>query len=144
MTNEVQQAKRPVSAALAGPYGHPFHPMLVTVPIGAWVAALVFDIASRFVAEPGFLAQGALWLIGRGRAMLGLALIVLAKVIGTGLVARLFMLTRPQLMRLPWFARVYTRWVGWKDGVMARVRASLPWRLARSLRRRWRIALRRG
>jgi uncharacterized membrane protein len=66
MTNEVQQAKRPVSAALAGPYGHPFHPMLVTVPIGAWVAALVFDIASRFVAEPGFLVQGSLWLIGIG------------------------------------------------------------------------------
>ncbi|MGW0424100.1 hypothetical protein [Streptomyces sp. NPDC003015] len=41
-----QQAKRPVSAALAGPYGHPFHPILVTVPIGAWVASLVFDIAS--------------------------------------------------------------------------------------------------
>ncbi|MFC0548086.1 DUF2231 domain-containing protein [Kutzneria chonburiensis] len=66
MTNEVQQAKRPVSAALAGPYGHPFHPMLVTVPIGAWVAALVFDIASRFVAEPAFLVAGSLWLIGIG------------------------------------------------------------------------------
>ena len=66
MTNEVQQAKRPVSAALAGPYGHPFHPILVTVPIGAWVAGLVFDIASRFVAEPGFLAKGALWLIAIG------------------------------------------------------------------------------
>jgi hypothetical protein len=25
------QAKRPVSALLAGPYGHPFHPILVTV-----------------------------------------------------------------------------------------------------------------
>ena len=22
---------------LAGPYGHPFHPILVTVPIGVWV-----------------------------------------------------------------------------------------------------------
>lgn len=28
-------AKRPVSALVAGPYGHPFHPILVTVPIGA-------------------------------------------------------------------------------------------------------------
>jgi GTP cyclohydrolase I len=27
-------AKRPVSAAPAGPYGHPIHPILVTVPIG--------------------------------------------------------------------------------------------------------------
>jgi hypothetical protein len=87
---------------------------------------------------------GALWLIARGRALLGLAVVVVAKVVGTALVARLFMLTRPQLMRLTWFARLYGRWVAWKAGLMARVRASLPWRVARSLRRRWRIAWRRG
>lgn len=66
MTSDVQQAKRPVSKALAGPYGHPFHPILVTVPIGAWVASLVFDIASRMVGNPGFLAQGSVWLIAIG------------------------------------------------------------------------------
>jgi uncharacterized membrane protein len=56
------QAKQPVSV-MAGPYGHPFHPLLVTVPIGAWTASLVFDIASHVSAAPGFLAQGSLWLI---------------------------------------------------------------------------------
>lgn len=61
-----RQAKRPVSAALAGPYGHPFHPILVTVPIGAWVAVLVFDIASHVVDQPGFLGQGAVWLTAIG------------------------------------------------------------------------------
>jgi len=66
MERDPRQAKRPVSAALAGPYGHPFHPILVTVPIGAWVAGLVFDIASRIVDAPGFLAQGAVWLIAIG------------------------------------------------------------------------------
>lgn len=66
MASDVQQAKQPVSAALAGPYGHPFHPILVTVPIGAWVASLVFDIASRFVSDPGFLALGSVWLIAIG------------------------------------------------------------------------------
>jgi uncharacterized membrane protein len=60
-----QQAKQPVSL-LAGPYGHPFHPILVTVPIGAWTASLVFDIASHLTANPGFLAQGSLWLIAIG------------------------------------------------------------------------------
>ena len=59
------QAKQPVSV-LAGPYGHPFHPLLVTVPIGAWTASLVFDIASHVTASPGFLAQGSLWLIAVG------------------------------------------------------------------------------
>jgi uncharacterized membrane protein len=59
-------AKQPVSAVLAGPYGHPFHPILVTVPIGAWAAALVFDIGSHVVDDPAFLAEGSLWLIGLG------------------------------------------------------------------------------
>ncbi|MFF8882681.1 DUF2231 domain-containing protein [Streptomyces flaveolus] len=47
------QAKRPVSASLAGPYSHPFHPVLVTVPIGAWVTSLVFDIASHLAHRRG-------------------------------------------------------------------------------------------
>jgi uncharacterized membrane protein len=38
--------KRPATV-LAGPYGHPFHPLLVTLPIGSWVAGLVFDIISK-------------------------------------------------------------------------------------------------
>jgi uncharacterized membrane protein len=58
-------AKHPATV-LAGPYGHPFHPILVTVPIGAWVSSLVFDIASHIVDEPGFLTQGSRWLIGIG------------------------------------------------------------------------------
>jgi uncharacterized membrane protein len=62
----LEDAKRPVSAALAGPYGHPFHPILVTVPIGAWVCVSVFDIASHVVDGPGFLNRGAEWLIAIG------------------------------------------------------------------------------
>lgn len=67
MVHEAQlQAKRPVSAALAGPYGHPFHPILVTVPIGVWVTSLVFDIASHVVQDPGFLTRSSQWLIAVG------------------------------------------------------------------------------
>ena len=62
----VQEAKEPVSA-VAGPYGHPFHPVLVTVPIGAWVASLVFDVATR-IDDGGSaaLVEGSYWLIGLG------------------------------------------------------------------------------
>lgn len=59
-------AKKPVNAVLAGPYGHPYHPILVTVPIGAWVCSLVFDIGSHIVDDPGFLTQGSEWLIAIG------------------------------------------------------------------------------
>lgn len=57
--------KHPVTA-LAGPYGHPFHPILVTVPIGAWVASLVFDVISRAGDDGEVFAKGAWWLIAIG------------------------------------------------------------------------------
>lgn len=67
MTSETHAAsKRPVSSLLAGPYGHPFHPIAVTLPIGAWVASLVFDIGSRIDGTPRFLTHGSEWLIGIG------------------------------------------------------------------------------
>lgn len=62
----LQRAKHP-KTALAGPYGHPFHPILVTVPIGAWVASVVFDIvALASNEEEATFAEGAYWLIGIG------------------------------------------------------------------------------
>ena len=62
----LQRAKRP-RTVLAGPYGHPFHPILVTVPIGAWVASLVFDvIAAVSSADEAVFAEGAYWLIAIG------------------------------------------------------------------------------
>ena len=57
-------AKRPRNA-LAGSYGHPIHPILVTIPIGTWTASLIFDIASKATDDDAF-AQGSHWLIGIG------------------------------------------------------------------------------
>jgi hypothetical protein len=85
----------------------------------------------------------ALWLVGIGRAGLGLLLIVAAKLVGTALLAHLFQLTQPALMQLTWFARWYGRWTIWKAEVLARVRASWAWRTARVVKRRvarWRQA----
>ncbi len=66
MPTSSDNAKRP-RTPLAGPYGHPFHPILVTVPIGAWVASLVFDIGSRVSdGDAEMFAEGAYWLIALG------------------------------------------------------------------------------
>ncbi|WP_026413314.1 DUF2231 domain-containing protein [Actinomadura oligospora] len=65
MSDPLRQAKRPVTL-LSGTYGHPLHPILVTMPIGAWVTSLVFDVASRIVHDPSFLTRGSLWLIAVG------------------------------------------------------------------------------
>lgn len=91
---------------------------------------------------------GALALLAHGQRLLGLALIVAAKLVGTAIVARLFTLTRPALMQLAWFAALHARWTAWKDGLLAQLRASAAWRAARALKRllrrrwaRWRAAL---
>jgi hypothetical protein len=82
----------------------------------------------------------ALWLIGIGQVMLGALVIIAAKVVGTAVVARLFTLTQPALMRLAWFARAYARWMAFKEALLRQVRMSWPWRWARVTKRRWRRA----
>jgi len=77
----------------------------------------------------------ALWLIAAGQSLLGVVAILVAKVVGTATVARLFTLTRPALVRLAWFAAGYTRWSTWKDGLLAEVRASGAWTWGRAKKR---------
>ena len=85
----------------------------------------------------------AVWLISIGRPGLGLAVIILAKVVGTAIVARIFALTQPALMSLPWFGRLYVRWTAWKEALLVWVRASSAWRMARAIRLRVRRAIKR-
>jgi uncharacterized membrane protein len=65
MPDDALPAKKPITG-LAGPYGHPFHPVLIPIPIGAWIISVVFDIASHVVDQPGFLTQASEWLIAIG------------------------------------------------------------------------------
>ena len=54
-------------SALAGPEGHPFHPFVVPVPVGAFVSSLIFDILTWTRADGlPYLVDGAFWLIGVG------------------------------------------------------------------------------
>lgn len=85
----------------------------------------------------------ALWLIHRGQTGLGLTVIVLAKLVGTALVGRLFVLTERQLMKFPWFARALAWWRATKERVKAAVKGSATWRAAQLLRRRARVLFRR-
>ena len=104
---------------------------ITTLPPQA--ALLIMCVPSLVLLLPTKLA--ALWLLAHGHALLGATVVVLAKVVGTAIVARLFALTRPALLRMPWFASAYTRWVNWKDALLARVRASRIWRAGRALKR---------
>lgn len=61
----MRAAKVPRSV-VAGPYGHPFHPVAVTIPIGAWSSSLVFDLLGLAARDPRSFASGTRWLIAIG------------------------------------------------------------------------------
>ncbi|MDC8759291.1 hypothetical protein [Janthinobacterium fluminis] len=87
----------------------------------------------------------ALLAIAHGHAFSGVGVIVLAKVGGAAAVARLYALTRPALLSLPWFARWHGKFIAVKDRWIARLRATRAWRrvdgmaaqLAAARRRYW-------
>ena len=99
-------------------------------------AALVLFLLPALLLLPVKLA--ALALIVRGKPLLGALVIVVAKLLGTAGVARLFTLTQPALLQMPWFARLYLRWVGWKAALLLSVRMSWAWHKASALKRRLR------
>ena len=78
----------------------------------------------------------ALWFINEGRAMLGISVIVLAKLLGTALVGRLFFLLEAQLMTFGWFARSLGWWRATRARILAGVQRSAVWRAAGAARRR--------
>ena len=86
----------------------------------------------------------ALYFLAHGQKLAALGVLAVAKLGGTALVARLFILTRPQLMRIAWFARLHDRLMPWKDVLYAQIRTSWAWRYGRlvkskvkQLMRRW-------
>jgi hypothetical protein len=96
-----------------------------------WGALLVLGLPTLALLPIKLLA---LYFLGIGQAVLGVTVLVTAKVVGTALLARLFQITQPALMQLAWFARWYPRWKAWKDALLNRIRASALWRTGRSIK----------
>lgn len=102
--------------------------------------ALVLFIVPAVLLFPVKVA--ALWLMHQGHTGLGLLIIVVAKLVGTALVGRIYVLTQAQLMQFAWFARALGWWIATKARVKAAVHRSALWRTLRALRRRVRVRLR--
>jgi hypothetical protein len=66
----------------------------------------------------------ALLAIASGHPFSGVAVIVVAKIGGAALVARLYILTLPKLLTLAWFARWHGKFMNLKDHWIGRLKAS--------------------
>jgi len=102
-------------------------------------AALVLFVLPATLLFPVKLL--ALWAMAHGHPLLGLTVIVAAKLAGAAAVARLYLLTRPVLLTIVWFARLLHWFLALKERWIERLRATAAWRkvgaLAAALRH-WR------
>lgn len=76
----------------------------------------------------------ALFAIARGHALTGVLVIVLAKLGGAAAVARIYVLTRPTLLTIRWFAATLNWFLPLKERWIARLKASAAWHQLRAIR----------
>ncbi|MCC7252465.1 hypothetical protein [Hyphomicrobium sp.] len=86
----------------------------------------------------------ALYLLAAGQVLAAGMLFVGAKIASTALIARIFLLTRPALMQIGWFAAIYNVIIPWKEALFASIRASWPWRYGRMVKTRVRLEAKRA
>jgi hypothetical protein len=113
-----------------------------------WGALAIFAVPSLLLVP---VKLAALYLITAGHSALGIATIVLAKLTGTAIVARLFTLTKPKLLMIRRFRQIYELTVRFKAHIYRVIRESaiygvvnaarteivLSYRTWRSARRGW-------
>src|SRR5947208_15829629 len=106
---------------------HPIHPMLVVVPLGLWMIALVFDVIHAFTGSPA-MRTAAFWNIGAG--VVGALLAAVPGFVDwlglTGRAARIG--TYHMLLNLAAVAIFAVNWL-----VRTRVGADSPWPLVLSI-----------
>jgi hypothetical protein len=115
------------------------------LPPGAALIAFVVPGALLFP-----LKLVAVWLIAHNHWFAASAVFLFAKLVGLGVAAFIFEVTKPQLLRMPWFRWLYGRvlvWLEWahsltdpiKERLLRLARLMAPGRGGRALRLLWRI-----
>ena len=99
----------------------------------AWAAVVCFFLPGLMLLP---VKLGALFLMGRGHVVAGIGVIVLAKVVGTAVVARLFSVCKPTLLGVDWFRALHDWLLRVKAAVYVRVRALPAWQAAVQLKDR--------
>jgi hypothetical protein len=121
----------------------------IKAAVGAWIEGLppvatlgVFIVPILLLLPFKFLG---LWMLAHGHWLDALVVLALAKVLGLGVTAFIFDLTRPKLLQLAWFRTLYDRvmiWLAWAhelvDPIKRRIKRAFrifaPRRAGRTLR----------
>jgi len=112
----------------------------VSVLPPAW-AAVVFLAPSTLILP---IKLFAVKMIATGHFLGGAGVILAAKIAATALFARVFVLTRPALMRVRWFVRLHAAVLRWRVWVHRQVEEHPLWRAMRRHILQWRADMAAG
>jgi len=93
----------------------------------AWAALPIFLVPMVLLFP---IKLGAVWLMTHHHVVLGVQIILAAKIGGTAVAARLFMLLKPTLLTVPWFCWLYERFLYWRERIFTRLHAMWWWQAA--------------
>lgn len=100
---------------------------ILIISLPPYLSLVVFAVPSLLLIP---VKLAAVWLLAHGQHLLGLVLVIGAKIVGTALVARIYSLTHKKLLSIGWFAWLHERFVAFKANVYARLKASAIYQTA--------------
>ena len=104
-----------------------------------WGALLAFVAPSLLVIP---IKLSAVWFAFHHHYGLSALSLVIGKMLATALVARLYQVLRPTLVKMQWYLRAETCLFAWRDRLYAFVRSLPAWQRAKALVQRVRLWLR--
>jgi hypothetical protein len=111
----------------------------------AWLKGLPPRLALLAFVAPSILILpikfSAIFFAAKGYYLMAIAAVVIGKMLATAIVARLYVVLRPTLMTIGWFARLDTWFFFWRDRAYAFVRALPAWQKAKAAVERGRLRL---
>lgn len=102
-----------------------------------WAALAAFAAPSLLVIP---IKLAAVWFAFKHQYGLSVVSVVIGKMLATALVARLYAVLRPTLVKMRWYLRAETWLFDWRDRLYAFVRAMPAWQKAKAMvqgLRRW-------
>lgn len=113
--------------------GHQLARWLHLAALEAWLAQAPPKLALLAFAVPVLIATPlnllALWLLAHGLLLQAVVIEIGAKLVGTLLIARVFALTKPQLLSFAAFAWLYRTITGWLRWAHERIVATAAYRM---------------
>lgn len=118
------------------PIFHQLETFIIWLP--PYPSLLLFGFPSLLLFPVKF---ASLYLMANGQPVLGFLVAAAAKVIGTALVARIFNLTKPKLLKINWFAFLYERLTAFKKRIYDAIKSTRIYNAIHDRKERIKLAL---